>query len=234
MAPRTETLAYCDTMCPFKASVGPTTVFPAFDPTHRQFVDQDVGMHIEYNHDIPMRDGIKLRADIFLPDQAQGPGTLPVVLAITPYGKQNPFDVSAIPPSRDFDPGFSGVSQSKYAPFEGSDPLYWTRRHFAYVVVDARGSFASEGAKANFVGRGDGEDAYDVIEYLGTRDWSTGRVGMIGASALGAIQWCVSNLEKERKVCQPGMLTSRQACSGTAAPPSIWYHGPRRLHRLVS
>lgn len=144
-------------------------------------------MDIEFNHDVPMRDGIKLRADIFRPTGSAGPSGLPVVLAITPYGKQNPFDVSSIPPSRDFNPGFDGVVQSKYAPFEGSDPAFWTKEGFAYVVIDSRGFFASEGEKASFVSKADGIDAYDAIEYFGTRPWSNGRVGMIGASALGAI-----------------------------------------------
>ncbi|KAF7593913.1 hypothetical protein BBP40_010615 [Aspergillus hancockii] len=122
-----------------------------------------------YNHDIPMGDGVKLRGDIFRhlnPSVDQ----IPVVLAVTPYGKQNPFDVTQVPPSKDFDAGFDGVSFSKYMVFEGSDPVFWAKHGFAYVVVDARGSFASEGEKASFAARSDGLDIYDVIEYLGTRD----------------------------------------------------------------
>ena len=135
-----------------------------------------------------MRDGIKLRADIFRPSSQ--PGTkLPIVLAFTPYGKQNPFDVASIPASRDFDPGLDGVTCSKYAVFEGSDPAFWTKQGFAYVAVDSRGSFASEGEEVLFLTKADGEDAYDTIEHLASREWSNGHVGMIGASALGAIQW---------------------------------------------
>lgn len=176
-----------DVRLSLKPSAGPYTVFPGFDPAPRSFID--AGMRIQYNVDIPMRDGAKLRADTFRPDVASDDKKLPVVLAITPYGKKPPVDVSSIPPSRDFDPGFSGVSVSKHAVFEGSDPVFWTRRNFAYVVVDSRGSFASEGARGDFVSRADGQDAYDVIEFLGSCAWTNGHVGMIGASALGAIQW---------------------------------------------
>lgn len=182
-----DLFALAEKLCPFKPSKGPTTIFPAFDPSHRTFSAD--GMLIEYNHDVPMRDGVLLRADIFKPDNVGDNTKVPVVLAITPYGKQNPFDVSQIPPSRDFDPGFGGVSWSKHAPFEGSDPVFWTRQGFAYVVVDSRGSFASEGEKANFCSKADGIDAHDTIEYFGDCSWSNGHVGMIGASALGAIQW---------------------------------------------
>lgn len=187
----TDFLAVGDQLCPFKPSRGPSAVFPAFDPSPRQFTAH--GMDVEFNHDVPMRDGILLRADVFRPAGSGLPegGGLPVVLAITPYGKQSPFDVSSIPPSRDFNPGFDGVVQSKYAPFEASDPVFWTNEGFVYVIVDSRGSFASQGDKSNFVSKADGVDAYDVIEYFGSRPWSNGRVGMIGASALGAIQWYV-------------------------------------------
>lgn len=113
-----------------------------------------------------------------------------MVLAITPYGKQNPFDVSLIPESREWDAGFNGVNFSKFTIFEGSDPHFWTQHGFAYVAVDSRRSFAPEGDFLPFLSKLSGLDAYDIIECLGTRvPWSNGRVGMIGASALGAVQW---------------------------------------------
>ena len=181
-----ELRALCNKLCPFKPTKGPHAIMPHFDPSQRSF--SDMGMEIAYNQDIPMRDGIKLRADIFRPTSKPN-DKLPIVLAITPYGKQNPFDVSSIPPSRDFNPGLDGVTFSKYAVFEGSDPAFWTKQDFAYVAVDSRGSFASEGEENLFLTKADGEDAYDVIEHLANLDWSNGCVGMIGASALGAIQW---------------------------------------------
>jgi predicted acyl esterase len=182
-------LALCDEVSPFKASIGPKTIFASFDPSPRSFSDD--GMAIQFNQDVPMRDGVRLRADIFRPLDARPDQRLPVVLAITPYGKQNPFDVSAFPPSRDFDPGFNGVLMSKYTVFEGSDPVFWTKRGFAYVAIDSRGSYASEGQKANFVSKADAVDGYDAVEHFAALPWSNGHVGMIGASALGAIQWSV-------------------------------------------
>ncbi|OJJ78148.1 hypothetical protein ASPBRDRAFT_167648 [Aspergillus brasiliensis CBS 101740] len=189
-----EQLDVANRLFPWRFSVGPEIVFPAFDPSNRRSIDHKYGMVIEYNHDIPMRDGVKLRGDIFRP-LGSSVDHIPVVLAVTPYGKQSPFDVTQVPPSKDFDAGFDGVRFSEYMVFEGSDPVFWVKHGFAYVVVDARGSFASEGEKASFAARSDGYDTYDVIEYLGTRDWSNGHVGMIGASALGAIQWQAAALQ---------------------------------------
>jgi putative CocE/NonD family hydrolase len=174
-------------LSPWTPSQGAKAAIPNFDPANRKFEDE--GMSIEFNHDIPMRDGVILCADIFLPADSQASRKLPIVLAFTAFGKQKPFDIGHIPPSRDFDPGLDGVVSSKYAPFEGSDPKFWTKQGFAYVVVDARGSFASQGERANLAAKSDGLDGYDTVEYLAALPWSNGRVGMIGASALGAMQW---------------------------------------------
>ncbi|RYC80092.1 hypothetical protein BFJ63_vAg17016 [Fusarium oxysporum f. sp. narcissi] len=194
MSSTREQLALTDKVFPWKPSVGPKQIFPTFDASNRRFIDTKYGMSIEYNYDIPMKDGVKLRGDMFHPITSSTT-KLPIVLTITPYGKQSPFDITQVPPSKDFDAGFDGVQFSKYTVFEGSDPVFWTKNGFAYVVVDARGSFASEGENASFAACSDGVDAYDVIEYLGTRPWSNGHVGMIGASALGAIQWQAAALQ---------------------------------------
>lgn len=109
-------LAWNDKMCLFKPAAGPKVTMPAFDPSPRRFYE--VGMDIEYNHAIPMRDGVKLQADIFLPisNQFSQVAGLPIVLAITPYGKQTAFDIGTIPPGKDFDAGFdaSNVPSTKY------------------------------------------------------------------------------------------------------------------------
>ncbi|KAJ5897391.1 hypothetical protein N7504_007679 [Penicillium tannophilum] len=172
---------------PVTKGLAPKDVFPGFDPTPRTFIDE--GMKIEYNHPIKLRDGVQLRADIYRPENQPENVKLPIVLVYTPFGKQTPFDISKVPTSRDFDPGYHGVIFSKYLIFEATDPAFWTKNGFAYVAVDSRGSFASEGEFFSFLTKSDGRDAYDVIEYLGERPWSNGRVGMIGASGLGHIQW---------------------------------------------
>src|SRR5262245_38428966 len=63
---------------------------------------------------VPMRDGVKLGADLYLPP---GPGPVPVLLAITPYGKG--------PTARYGPPGAANG--------------------YAVVVVDSRGLRASGG-----------------------------------------------------------------------------------------
>jgi putative CocE/NonD family hydrolase len=92
-------------------------------------------------------------------------GPKPVVLIRTPYGK------------------------STYR--EMAD--YFSGRGYAVAVQDVRGRFPSEGAWEP--GIHEGEDGYDAVEWLARQDWSNGKVGTIGASYDGWLQFLTA-LEK--------------------------------------
>ncbi|HUU84299.1 MAG TPA: CocE/NonD family hydrolase [Phycisphaerae bacterium] len=64
---------------------------------------------------------------------------------------------------------------------------YYARRGYVFAIQDCRGRFASPGVWEPFVNEGD--DGYDTIEWLAVRPWCNGKVGMIGASYLGWVQW---------------------------------------------
>ena len=82
---------------------------------------------------MPMRDGVKLSADIYLPGKE---GKWPVILERTPYGNSHQGDVERA--------------------------LYFARRGYAYVVQDCRGRFDSEGEwYAWFDDINDGRDSLD-------------------------------------------------------------------------
>jgi predicted acyl esterase len=102
------------------------------------------------------RDGVKLAANVFLPT---GAGPFPVVLSRTPYLKDALGDLA-------------GYSAKKY-----------TDAGLAFVMQDVRGKGHSEGFYEAFVP--DLEDGYDTVEWVAKQPWSNGRVGMVGASALG-------------------------------------------------
>jgi len=101
-----------------------------------------------------MRDGVKLAANVYLP---QGKGPWPVVLVRTPYLKDSKNFAAAAPK--------------------------WTSAGYAYVVQDVRGKGHSEGFYAAFAN--DIEDGYDTVEAIAAEPWSSGSVGMTGASAMG-------------------------------------------------
>ena len=102
------------------------------------------------------RDGTKLAANVFLP---AGQGPFPVVLSRTPYLKDALGDLA-------------GYSAKKY-----------TDAGYAFVMQDVRGKGHSEGFYEAFIP--DLEDGYDTVEWVAKQPWSNGRVGMVGASALG-------------------------------------------------
>jgi putative CocE/NonD family hydrolase len=75
--------------------------------------------------------------------------------------------------------------------FEAADPVYWCRNGYAVINADQRGSWYSEG-DLTFMSPQEVEDCYDLIEWAGTRDWSNGKVGMMGVSYLAWTQWKVA------------------------------------------
>ena len=118
-------------------------------------------VELHRNVEIPMRDGVVLRADLYRP---AGDGRHPVVLQRTPYDKS-----------------------LKANAFMMMDPLRTAEAGFAVVVQDTRGRFASDGSFTPF--RDDTADGYDTVEWCAAQPWSTGVVGMYGASYVGATQW---------------------------------------------
>jgi len=64
---------------------------------------------------------------------------------------------------------------------------YYARRGYAFAIQDTRGRFSSQGQWEPFVN--EAKDGYDTIEWLAAQPWSNGKVGMIGGSYLGWVQW---------------------------------------------
>jgi uncharacterized protein len=116
---------------------------------------------------IRMDDGVELGATITFPSldgSAPAPRRFPVVLNMTPYGR---------------DGGCSCESASDYA-----------TRGFALAVVDVRGTGGSQGnLNANYFSPREARDGYELVEFLGTQPWSNGKVGMSGGSYLGITQY---------------------------------------------
>jgi putative CocE/NonD family hydrolase len=63
----------------------------------------------------------------------------------------------------------------------------WVQAGYVFVAQDCRGTRASEGVLAPY--NNEGQDGYDTIEWIIRQPWCNGRVGMIGSSYVGAVQW---------------------------------------------
>lgn len=138
-------------------------------------------LKIENNIKIEMRDGVELAVNIYRPNAA---GTFPVILSLGPYGKD---DLPA-----EYDPEDDGIiNVSEYAAFEMPDPEYWVKNGYIVIAADSRGSGQSDGKLSLFEDQ-EAEDFYDLIEWAGVQNWSSGKVGLNGVSYFGMLQWKVA------------------------------------------
>ena len=137
---------------------------------------------------VPMRDGTRLFVNLFRPPVER---PLPVIMSVTPYGKDRLPDRLATFFMRLSGVKFGSVKCSRLTGFESPDPAYWVQQGYAVLQADARGMHRSEGA-AGVLRPADAEDYYDLIEWTAGQAWCTGRVGLMGVSYLAMSQWCVA------------------------------------------
>jgi len=116
---------------------------------------------IEKHLQVPMRDGVLLATDVYRP---AGAGPFPVVMMRLPSNKEQPVLL-----------------------FLAGDILRVAQAGYAVVVQDCRGTWASEGEFSPYFQ--EAEDGADAIAWAAAQAWSTGDVGMMGASYYGATQW---------------------------------------------
>jgi putative CocE/NonD family hydrolase len=113
---------------------------------------------------MPMSDGISLAATIFLPGK---PGVCDEVTLKGPFPTilmRTPYDRMRI-----------------------RDIFKYVTRGYAAVVQDTRGRYDSEGDFLPFVD--EKSDGDETISWIAKQPWSDGKVGMIGASYGGMVQW---------------------------------------------
>ena len=158
----------------------PVLWFPRLQPGE----SVDNGIRCERDVPVKMRDGTTIYIDIYRPD---GGTDLPAIVAWSPYGKRGGY----APGGTIIPVGKHGIPPNVTSPmtkFEAPDPAYWCHYGYAVINVDPRGVGYSEGDVA-FMGTQEGQDAYDLIEWVASRDWCNKRVTMQGNSWLGMIQW---------------------------------------------
>lgn len=123
---------------------------------------------------IPMRDGIELQTDLYLPSpDARG---LPCVLLRSPSGR----DVS-----------WKGI-------------LELAKAGYVIAVQETRSAKDLEGKTLPFVSDAWGklQDGYDTIEWLGKSPYTNGKVGTWGPSALGITQLLLAPTQSSYLKCQ--------------------------------
>ncbi len=103
----------------------------------------------------------------------------------------------------------------------------WADAGYAFVRQDVRGRYDSEGEFYPF--RNDPADGFDTVEWVAAQPWSDGKVGQIGASHVGTVQYLVA----------PSAPPHLTAAAPEFAPASVyhywwWQGGAFRLSFNVS
>ncbi len=148
----------------------------------------ELGVLIERNVRLPLRDGVRIYVDIYRPPGVAGEADLPILLAWSPYGKHG-LSNHVFWPASGVDPQWL----SPLTAFEAPDPVFWCQRGYAVVCADPRGAWLSEG-EFHHNGAVEAQDCRDAIEWLAAQPWSNGKVGMTGVSYLAAIQYFAAAL----------------------------------------
>src|ERR1035441_7616642 len=82
---------------------------------------------------VPMRDGVILSANLFRPADGK---RVPVVMSVTPYGKDRQRDRLITFFMRLAGVRFGKIKVSRFTGFEAPDPLYWVRNGYAVMQTD--------------------------------------------------------------------------------------------------
>ncbi|MCC6581027.1 MAG: CocE/NonD family hydrolase, partial [Phycisphaeraceae bacterium] len=118
---------------------------------------------------VPMRDGVRMQADIYRPRNATGP--VPIIFSRTPYN-------------------FNFWDVRLGAPADMTSQIDAVRRGYAMIIMNERGHFFSEGTY-DILGPPT-TDGSDAIQWMSAQPWATGKVGLIGCSSTAEWQMAVA------------------------------------------
>ncbi|WP_405547118.1 CocE/NonD family hydrolase [Streptomyces phaeochromogenes] len=122
---------------------------------------------------VPMRDGVRLAADLYSASPEPEATVLPVLLERTPYGRRTQ----------------RGSDQDRSdAPVPRPEDIarHFTEARYHVVRQDCRGRGDSEGTFVKYLG--EGPDGADTIAWLRNQPWCDGRVVMTGVSYSAHVQ----------------------------------------------
>ena len=143
-------------------SAAPEEALAATPGTEGRSGMEDDGVIVKLDVPASMRDGVRLFADVYLPD---APGPFPVIVTRMPYDKQSAYGMM---------------------PALGR---FWARHGYAYVAQDVRGRYTSEG---QFGRVDEVSDGYDTIDWIAKQTWCDGRIGATGESYYGYTSWAAA------------------------------------------
>ena len=150
------------TLLAFTASCGdaPSTGAGAIGPAST--LERNQALHI------PMRDGVRIAVDVWLPEGVEPGARLPTMIRATRYWRARGFVDAPTEGDSNFD-----------------EAGRWNGAGYALVLVDARGSGASFGIRRFELAEDEWRDYGEVVDWIVAQPWSNGRVGAYGVSYAG-------------------------------------------------
>lgn len=117
---------------------------------------------------VPVRDRVRLATDVYIPAARRASG--PTIVKRTPYDRRNVDNLRLA----------SALAASGYN----------------VVLQDTRGRGDSEGSFQHYIATPhEGEDGYDLLEWICAQDWSDGTVGTTGFSYTGSNQQALAIMQ---------------------------------------
>ncbi len=158
-------------------------VIPNYPSVYLRSPEPEPHVNLTVNVRIPMRDGVRLCADVYSP---QREGRYPVLLSLSPYSK----DIQQNPP------------QWSHAIESGATGFY-VSHGYIHVIAQVRGCGLSQGQWRWFDEK-ERTDGYDLVEWIAAQPWCDGNVGMIGDSYWSWSQYHVAAAQPPhlRCICQ--------------------------------
>jgi len=158
----------------------------------RTWSEERDGMRIDWQVPVEMPDGAILRADVYRPIEA---GRYPVILSHGVYAKGLPFNGPIYRMQWEKlvakDPSVLAGSTNRFQAWEVTDPERWVPHGYAVVRIDSRGAGWSPGFLAPRSPQ-EFEDICSSIEWAGTSEWSSGKVGVLGISYYAVMGWAAA------------------------------------------
>ena len=151
---------------------------------------------------MPMRDGIRLATDIYIPKTGK---KVPIIFSRTPYN---------------FNSWVDGKEQTRTME-RAYEAL---KRGYAYVVQNERGRYFSEG-EWDILGV-PLTDGFDAFSWLEGQEWSNGKIGTLGCSSTAEWQMAVAALDHPSHAAMvPQGFGAGVGVVGSYYEQGNWYRG---------
>lgn len=153
--------------------IGSATSLSAQEPAEDVRALLEANAHVQQKVMVPMRDGVRMAADVYRPRTGE---PVPIIFSRTPYN-------------------FNSWRDGEFSSRTYRSAWEAVRRGYAYVVMNERGRFYSEG-EWDILGT-PLTDAYDAFQWMSEQPWSNGKVGTLGCSSTAEWQMAAASLDHD-------------------------------------